>query len=167
MISDERKKELRFEAWAIARRAILDAARSHLPGVGPEEDQYLSEFIKGIAERTAPGEYRELDDEEIAMREYNRGVVDGSEINVNILSESTALLEEQRLKIAQLQEDGREAIDMLSDISRALNDIGWPSSPMGVRTRACEAISTLGGLNKALKLVVSELEMQIKEMQER
>jgi hypothetical protein len=66
----------------------------------------------------------------------------------------------------RLRADGRELLLMLHDISHALNEIGWPSSPMGVRTRACEAIDILGNLNKALRAERDQLLMQIKEMQE-
>jgi len=69
MINNERKLELRFKAWAMARGAILDAARGYLPGVGEEEDEYLREFLRGIAERTAPGEYREKEEGEEALAE--------------------------------------------------------------------------------------------------
>jgi hypothetical protein len=69
MISDERKLELRFKAWAMARCAILDAANGYLPGVDDEEDKYLCEFMHGIAERTAPGEYREKEEGEEALAE--------------------------------------------------------------------------------------------------
>lgn len=68
-MTDERKKELRFEAWAIARRAILGATKGLLPGKTQEEDDYLCEFLRGIAERTAPGEYREKEEGEEALAE--------------------------------------------------------------------------------------------------
>jgi hypothetical protein len=69
MISDDRKKDLRFKAWAMARCAIMDAANGYLPGVDDEEDEYLRSFMYGIAERTAPGEYREKEEGEEALAE--------------------------------------------------------------------------------------------------
>lgn len=170
-MTDERMKEIRFKMWALAQGVMRDAAntRAVMPSLTDEEYEYARNFLLRIVRATQPGGYRELDDDEIeqAQTDYTRGVVDGSEININILSESTALLEEQRETISQLQRDGREAVHMLHDISLALNEAGWPSSPMGVRTRACEAIDILSNLNKALRAERDQLLMQIKEMQER
>jgi hypothetical protein len=106
-LTDERKNEIRFKMWVLARGVMADAAntRSAMPSLTDEEYDYARSFLLGIVGRTQPGGYRELDDDEIeqAQSDYTRGVVDGSEINVNILAESTALLEEQRTLIAALR----------------------------------------------------------------
>jgi hypothetical protein len=57
----------------------------------------LPELIEAAAERDAL--------ENHGLDEYARGVVDGSEINVNILAESKADLEEQRQEIGRLRAD--------------------------------------------------------------
>lgn len=43
-------------------------------------------------------------------------------------------------EIERLREDGRDLVRILERISIALNDAGWPSSPLGVEGRATEAI---------------------------
>lgn len=107
MMTAERMNEIRFKMWVLARAVMADAAntRAVMPSLTDEEYEYARNFLLGIVGVTQPGGYAELDDAEIeqAQSDYARGVVDGSEINVNILSESTALLEEQRALIVALR----------------------------------------------------------------
>jgi hypothetical protein len=114
-MTDERMKEIRFKMWALAQGVMRDAAntRSVMPTLTDEEYEYARNFLLGIVRATQPGGYRELDDDEIeqAQTDYTRGVVDGNEININILSESTALLEEQRLLIESLRAELRARDD--------------------------------------------------------
>lgn len=64
MITDERKKELRFKIWVLAQYVLMDTAytRTSMPSVTDEEYEYAREFMIHIAESTKPGNYREPDE---------------------------------------------------------------------------------------------------------
>lgn len=46
-------------------------------------------------------------------------------------------------RIRELETDGKDLVRMLERISLALNEIGWPSSPLGVEDRVLSAIRAL------------------------
>lgn len=66
VMTDERRKELRFKMWTLAQRVLVDTAnaRAAMPFLIDEEYEYAREFMLMIAKRTRPGGYRDNDDEE-------------------------------------------------------------------------------------------------------
>jgi hypothetical protein len=60
-ITDDRKQELRFKVWDLARDVLTDTAntRATMPFLLDEEYAYARAFMLGIAKRTRPGQYRD------------------------------------------------------------------------------------------------------------
>jgi hypothetical protein len=92
-------------------KAELEAGYAKLTELVKEHEALVEATILGpLKGKTAHDEIVSLRAEvkrleQYGLDEYARGVVDGSEINVNILAESKADLEEQRQEIGRLRAD--------------------------------------------------------------